>query len=383
MNFPRIAPRAVVLIAALLTLLVLFGYVALRSGPLAPVPVTITTVESRAITPALFGVGTVEARRVHRIGPTAPGRIAELAVDVGERVRAGETLGAMDAVDLEARIAAQDAALLRAAAIEREAVARHDYAHSQLQRYERLFVQRSVSEEVLTAKRQEMAIADAARAAARGEVARVRADGEALRAQRANLRLLSPVDGLVVVRSADSGTTLVAGQVVFEIIDTASVWIDVRFDQSGAAGLAPGLPARIVLRSSGADRIAGRVLRVEPVADAVTEELLAKVVFDAPPPRLPALGELAEVTVELGPLPEAPVVPNAALRRGADGPGVWRLGEAGVEFVRVTPGRGDLDGLLQVESGVQPGDRIVVHSARALGARSRLRVVDEIARSAR
>ncbi|MCG3170867.1 MAG: Macrolide export protein MacA [Pseudomonadales bacterium] len=383
MNFPRIAPRAVVLVAALLTLLVLFGYVALRSGPLAPVPVTITTVESRAITPALFGVGTVEARRVHRIGPTAPGRIAELAVDVGERVRAGQTLGAMDAVDLEARIAAQDAALLRAAAIEREAVARHDYARSQLQRYERLFVQRSVSEEVLTAKRQEMAIADAARAAARGEVARVRADGEALRAQRANLRLLSPVDGLVVVRSADSGTTLVAGQVVFEIIDTASVWIDVRFDQSGAAGLAPGLPARIVLRSSGADRIAGRVLRVEPVADAVTEELLAKIVFDAPPPRLPALGELAEVTVELGPLPEAPVVPNAALRRGADGPGVWRLGETGVEFVRVTPGRGDLDGLLQVESGVQPGDRIVVHSARALGARSRLRVVDEIARSAR
>ncbi len=383
MNFPRIAPRALVLLAALPSLLALFGYVALRSGPLAPVPVTVATVASRTITPALFGVGTVGARHVHRIGPTAPGRIADLAVDVGGRVRAGQTLGAMDPVDLTARIAAQDAALLRTAAAEREAVARHDYARSQLQRYERLFVQRSVSEEVLTAKRQEMAITDAALAAARGEIARVRADGEALRAQRANLRLLSPVDGLVVVRSADPGTTLVAGQVVFEIIDTASVWIDVRFDQSGAAGLVAGLPARIVLRSSGLEPIDGHVLRVEPVADAVTEELLAKVVFDTLPPRLPALGELAEVTVDLAPLAAAPVIPNAALRRGADGPGVWRLGEEGVEFVRVTPGRGDLDGLLQIEAGLQPGDRIVVYSARALGARSRLRVVDEIARSAR
>ena len=43
----------------LVTLLALFVYVALRSGPLAPVAVTVAAVESRTLTPSLFGVGTV------------------------------------------------------------------------------------------------------------------------------------------------------------------------------------------------------------------------------------------------------------------------------------------------------------------------------------
>ena len=47
-------------------------------------------------------------------------------------------------------------------------------------------------------------------------------------------------------------------------------------------------------------------MRVEPRADAITEELLAKVVFATLPDPLPRLGELAEVTVALAPLPAAP-----------------------------------------------------------------------------
>jgi len=36
--------------------------------------VTVTTAESRSIAPALFGIGTVEARYTYRIGPTIAGR---------------------------------------------------------------------------------------------------------------------------------------------------------------------------------------------------------------------------------------------------------------------------------------------------------------------
>ena len=54
--------RTLALIGVVLPLLALFIYVALRSGPLAPVAVTVSTVEARPISPALFGVGTVEAR---------------------------------------------------------------------------------------------------------------------------------------------------------------------------------------------------------------------------------------------------------------------------------------------------------------------------------
>jgi HlyD family secretion protein len=87
---------------------------------------------------------------------------------------------------------------------------------------------------------------------------------------------------VVAVRDADPGTTIVAGQAVVEVIDPKSLWINVRFDQISASGLAGGC-RRIVLRSRGGQTLKGRVLRVEPKADAVTEETLAKVVFDTNP----------------------------------------------------------------------------------------------------
>jgi multidrug efflux pump subunit AcrA (membrane-fusion protein) len=76
------------LLAVLVPLLALLIYVALRAGPLAPIPVTVTTVESCSIAPALFGIGTVEARYTYRIGPTVAGRIKRIDVQVGDRVQA-------------------------------------------------------------------------------------------------------------------------------------------------------------------------------------------------------------------------------------------------------------------------------------------------------
>lgn len=370
--------RTLALLAVLVPLLALFAYVALRSGPLAPVSVTVATVEDASIAPALFGIGTVEARYTYRIGPTFAGRVKRLDVHVGDRIAAGQVLGEMDPVDLDDRIRAQQAALKRAQAALREAGARRDFAHTQARRYEQLYAARSVSEEVVTTRRQELQIAEAVLAAAREDLARVRADHEALLAQRHNLRLIAPVEGVVAARDADPGTTVVAGQAVVQVIDPESLWVSVRFDQMSAAGLAAGLPARIVLRSRNGEALQGRVLRVEPLADAVTEETLAKVVFDARPEPLPPVGELTEVTVELPALAAAPVVPNASIRHESRRLGVWQLVDGDLRFTPVRLGASDLDGRVQVREGLDGGERVVTHSERALSARSRVRVVGQI-----
>ncbi len=232
--------RTLALLAVIIPLLVLFIYVGLRSGPLAPVAVTVASVESRAITPALFGIGTVEARYTYKIGPTFAGRVKRLEVHVGGQVKAGQVLGEMEPVDLDDRVRSQESVFKRAEAALREAEARQAYAQTQARRYEQLFAVRSTSEEIVTTKRQELQIADAALSAAREDIARARSDREALVAQRSNLRLIAPVDGVVAVRDADPGTTIVAGQAVVEVIDPKSLWINVRFDQISASGLAGG-----------------------------------------------------------------------------------------------------------------------------------------------
>lgn len=375
MKFPRLQRRTLALIAVIAPLLVLFVYVALRSGPLAPVAVTVATVESRPIAPALSGIGTVQARYTYKIGPTSAGRVARLDVHAGDAVAAGQLLGEMDAVDLDDRIGAQQAAIKSAEAASREAMATQAFAQAQANRYEKLLTAGGTSEESVAIKRQELAVADAALAAAREDVTRVRAELQALRAQRSNLKLVAPVAGLVIARLADPGTTVVAGEAVLEIIDPTSLWIDTRFDQISANGLAAGLPARVMLRSRGRESLPGRVLRVEPQADDVTEETLAKVVFDEVLPALPPVGELAEVTVQLVELPAAPTIPNAAIRTVDGRRGVWKIDGKKLAFAPLALGRADLDGFVQVERGLAEGDRLVLYTEKALTARSRIHVV--------
>ena len=370
--------RTLALLAVIIPLLVLFIYVGLRSGPLAPVAVTVASVESRAITPALFGIGTVEARYTYKIGPTFAGRVKRLEVHVGDQVKAGQVLGEMEPVDLDDRVRSQESVFKRAEAALREAEARQAYAQTQARRYEQLFAVRSTSEEIVTTKRQELQIADAALSAAREDIVRARSDREGLVAQRSNLRLIAPVDGVVAVRDADPGTTIVAGQAVVEVIDPKSLWINVRFDQISASGLAGGLPTLIVLRSRGGQTLKGRVLRVEPKADAVTEETLAKVTFDNKPEPLPPVGELAEVTVDLPALPAAPLIPNAAVQREGDKVGVWQMVDGDLHFSPVKLGASDLNGYVQVREGLKNGDQVVTYSEKALTARSRIHVVDHI-----
>ena len=359
MKLPPLRRKSLVLVAVLLPLLVLFAWVGLRSGPLAPVPVVVTTVAEEPVSPALFGIGTVQARFSYRIGPTLAGRVARVDVHVGDRVRAGQPVGAMEPVELSDRVRAQEAAQQRAQAGVNEARARLDFARSQELRYERLLASRATTDEVFASKHQERQVLETALAAAQQELVRAGAERRAATAQRANLELVAPVDGLVVERAAEPGSTVVAGQAVVEIVDPASLWVDTRFDQVSAEGLQAGLPARIVLRSRPAQPLSGTVLRVDPRADAITEETLAKAVSPALAELLPPLGELAEVTVALGERPAAPVVPNAALRRMNGTLGVWRLTGHGLEFAVVEPIARDLDGRVQVE-GLAAGDRGVV-----------------------
>lgn len=371
--------RTLILLAGLAAVFSLFLLVMFRSGPLAPVEVTVIPVASQVIRPALFGIGTVEARYSYQVGPTSAGRIKQLYVQVGDRVKAGQLLGEMDQVDLGDRLQAQLASIKRAEANLQDAEARQRYAHAQAKRYGELLPLKATSEEIVSAKRQELQTADAALAAAREERSRLKSEYAGLRSQQGNLRLTAPVAGLVTQRAAEPGTTVVAGQTVVELIEPATVWVNTRFDQVAANGLKAGLTARVELRSRKGTLLVGRIARVEPRADSITEEVLAKVVFDTVPASLPPLGELAEVTVNLPPVTAAPVLPNAALHRLDNRIGVWRVRQNGVAFVPVTVGASDLEGRVQVQDGIKAGEQVVLYSARALTSKSRIKQVEKLA----
>jgi HlyD family secretion protein len=379
----RLRDRRLIVAALALVLLALLGHAITRSGPLAPVPVTVIAIESQPLAPALFGIGTVEAQQTHRVGPTAAGRLSRVEVDVGDRVSRGQLLAEIDAVDFGPRLQALQAAARRAAAQHAEAAARAGHADQRAQRYEQLWPNGAVSAEMLAAQQQERATSAAAVAAAAQEQARIAAEQAALQAQAEQLQLRAPIDGLVIARHADPGSTVLAGQPVIELVDPAELWVKARFDQAGSHGLAPDLATRIVLRSRPTQPLAGHTRRIEPVADSVTEERLARIGFDRLPEPLPAIGELAELTVALPTLPAAPLVPNAALHRRAGQLGVWRISDRAIEFVAVEAGAADLDGRVRILAGLAAGDRVVLHSSRALDGRRRVVEVEQLSTASR
>ncbi len=381
----------VVLALALLAGLV---WVMFRTGPLAPVRVTLVSATVGSFSPALFGIGTVEARRSYLIGPTVAGRVRKVAVDVGDFVKTGQMLAEMDPVDLDERLAALDASIARAGsamtvaqAQRKDALAKRELAAVNARRYVDLGAQNFISAGALEGRLQEQSSADAVLAGAEANITAARQDRQrllaekaGLRQQRDNVRLLAPADGVVVSREAEAGSTVVAGQAVLRLIDPASLWVRLRIDQGRSAGLAPGLPASITLRSRPGQTQVGRVLRVEAVSDSVTEERVALVVFDALPAGV-SVGELAEVSLQLPATPPAVVLPNAAIQRHGEQVGVWRVDAGALHFAPVRLGLADLDGSVQVLEGLKAGDSVVVYSEKELHADSRIRVVDALVKS--
>ncbi len=396
MKLPRPSPRQVIVIAAVLLLLAGAAVVARRSGPFAPVRVTVTQPVQADVAPALFGIGTVEARRSYLVGPTTAARVLRVLVDVGDPVKAGQLLAEMDPVDLDARGAAARAAAERGLSAQRSAEAqvadarsRQALAAAEAARYQDLLRQNFVSSSVVDSKQQalksadaQLAAADAALAAARQDVARLGAEQQALGQQRANLRLLAPADGVVTAREAEPGSTVVAGQAVLRLQQPGSLWVTTRFDQARATGLAEGLPALIRLRSAPERALPGKVLRVEPVADSVTEERIAQIAFDAPPTGV-STKEMAEVTVALPVVPKARVLPNAALKVHQGRAGVWLLDGDGLRFAPVRTGARGPDGAVQILDGLPIEAQVVVYSERALAADTRVRVVEQLGGAAR
>jgi HlyD family secretion protein len=197
-----------------------------------------------------------------------------------------------------------------------------------------------------------------------------------------NIRLSAPVDGIVTSRDAEPGSTVIAGQPVLRLEDPRSLWITVRLDQGRSAGLRVGLPAAITRRADPLAPLAGKVVRIEPTSDAVTEERIAKVAFDRLPDGV-STGEMAEVTLHLPAVPHALIVPNASLRHRGAQAGVWRHANGQLQFAPVKTGAEGLDGTVQILEGLGAGDEVVVYSERDLEDGSRIEVVPSLRGAAR
>ncbi len=382
MNIPKrnvyyLILTAIVVIA--LTLFIIF------KGPMAPVKVSITQLSSGTLAPDLFGIGTIAAKRNFNIGPTRTGKLAQLFVDVGDHVQVGQLLGNMDAVDLPDRLKSAQLSIEKSEHLIEASVARFNEAKSrellaqrENKRYHSLLKKHQISQESADAKATEArTTADQAQAAkadldgAKHDLERLKYELKAIQSQLDELKLVSPVDGIVSARNSDPGSLIVSGTPVLQIIDNSTIWVRVRIEQRNTETLRVGLPADIFLRSMPEKELSGKVARLELIADSLTEERWVDVSFNQIPVTI-ALGILANVTIHLPPLENADWLPAATIQNYKRTTGVWLLQNGKAHFVKVNTGIHTLDGKVQILSGITKNDKVVLYSPVSLTENQKL-----------
>jgi len=239
--------------------------------------------EPRRAGDGLAASGTVEATDA-RLGFEIPGRLLEVAVREGERIRAGTLLARLDDVELGARRAQAEAqtAAARAkleelqAGFRREEVAqgraaaaaaadRVTDAERDLERTRTLFEGRAVPREALD--KAELAVELARRqkeqadeqlsllsrgarpeqiAAARAQVAQSEAAVATLDASIAKTRLEAPFDGVVTVRHREPGEIVSPGSPVVTLMNPDDRWVRIYVPENRLGRVALGQRAAIV-----------------------------------------------------------------------------------------------------------------------------------------
>lgn len=343
----------------------------------SPLNVQVSQVE-RDVPVQVFGLGTVEARVTSKVGFKVSGVLVELRADIGDRVSKGAVLARLDDREQSAQVARAKAAiaqteanLQRARASVEKAQANYANATRISGRQQRLVQTNSTSVEAAeTAKTtQDAALADLNLANSDVLVAEANiGDAKAQQQQQSAAldfhTLTAPYDAMVTARQKELGSALGAAEPVFTLIDPKSVWVLAYIDESRAGEIRVGDLVEFVLRSLPRQRFQGKVARIQPESDRVNEERRVEIAFDRIPDSF-NLGEQAEVFIRTMQLPQALLVPEAAITGLGQGRGtIWTVEDGRLQQREVTLGHRLLDGRYEISGGL-PDNAFAVNQLRS------------------
>ncbi|MFA7433839.1 MAG: efflux RND transporter periplasmic adaptor subunit [Gemmobacter sp.] len=352
-------------------------------------PLVVEVVQpERNVTLRIYGLGSVEARILSRVGFEAGAALTGLAADAGDRVSRGQELATLDPAEQEARVARAHAALSANTAALTRAEAALDRSRSVLaQREAANRRQQDLSlRDVASVQRAEEAqrdedVARAELAVAAADVAVIRAQGEdaaaALRQEEVLLsrhRLVAPYDAVIVTRHAEAGAVVRAGDPIFTLIAPETIWIQAYVDEERAGQLALGQPGTIRLRSQPGAEFNGAIARIGIESDRVNEERRIWLACTDCPEQM-YLGEQAEVRITTGTRDTALMVPEAAIS-GFDGHSgrVWLVRDGRLTRHGLAFGARDDRGRVEVAGGLPDGAGIVARVPRGVSEGRRARV---------
>jgi HlyD family secretion protein len=318
----------------------------------------------------VFGIGTIEAQIVSRVGFQIAGKVIAIEADQGDFVKTGALLAKLDDDAQRAKLRKSEAAQRQAAANLAKVQAQRERAEISYRQKKSVNARRqtlasrgTVSQEAAEDAQaaEEIALGDAKIIEADTQVATVQQEDAASQRQidavvLAQHELRAPFDARVIARTKELGGIVNAGEAVFTLIAPESIWIKAYVDEALAGGLNIGQRAFVRLRSEPDRLFETEIVRIDQENDRVTEErrIYVRCRTCKPQHQLRYLGEQAEVEVVKKVIPNGLFVPLKFVE-GYDGRSgaIWTLHDGKLGKRQVSLGERLLDGRIQITSDVQ------------------------------
>ena len=294
--------------------------------------------------------------RIAKIAPRVEGRIVSVSANLGDNVRAGQSLAIMDSL----AIGEAQSALLRAQSSER--VAQADF-----KRAESLSAEEIIPQKELLRSRGELERASAESRAASDRLRLLGGSASASGRAQSTFALTAPFAGTVIQKKATIGELGSPAEAVFTIADLSKVWIEANLTDELLSKVKTGAAATVTVGAYPGERFSGRVAYIANVLDKDSRTIAARIEVPNKDGRLkPEM--FATANIATGGQLEAISVPDGAILLLQGQPTVF-VSEGGGFPPRAVETGEKISGRTVIKSGLKPKEQVVAAGAYALKAR--------------
>ena len=334
-------------------------------GPRQPMTVEVASVKRADMTESLTVVGNLIGAATVEAVPKVSGRLDDVTVRLGDRVRKGQTLAKVEDREIAEQVKQAQASFDVAAATIRQREADLRLAQTNLDRSKNLFDRQLIPKQTFddTDARYQAAAAQLDLAKAQYQQAQARLDE--LKINLANTEITSPVSGFVGKRSLDPGAWVTPNSPFISVVDIDIVRLVANIVEKDLRRINSGMKADVAVDAYPGEHFVGRIAHVAPVLDPSTRTAQIEVEIANSSFRLKP-GMYAKVSFTVEHKENVLVVPANSVVDASGKKGVYVPGEGDVaKFQTVTLGMSDPD-QIEITSGVSEGMRVISTGAAAL-----------------
>lgn len=304
-------------------------------------------------------MGLIYSKSSPSLAVEVSGRVVEIIADVGDEVKAGDVLAKIDSEKYNLQYSQSKAEIARLSAL----LVNQEL---DLQRAEKLFEDSLVSEEMMDRTRAEFnALKEQINAA----------DAQLRNANRLieETNVKAPIDSEVASKYIDAGDYVQPGMVVYELVDTKNLKVDLSFPEYLSPKLKKGLEVHITSPTNPDEVVVSEIKDIKPNIVVRNKSLTAIINFENPGTWIP--GASSRATVVFSKFEDAIVVPQISVVRRSIGEVVYLVKGNTVKEAPVKTGLRK-EGFIQILKGVKLDDEIVKDGAGFLTNDSEIEVIN-------